>query len=134
MGGKLVITVRFNPEGTEAELYRKIQQGKRSAGLSTPEYVKAVFSEYFDSIAKQNDDRRILQGIREECSRMADRLEKMIKRELQEKEADLIRTISMAGGNISMPGNISTENQREVLLPEMSGEIPEEALSFLDKY
>ena len=128
MGEKLVITVRFNPEGTEAELYRKIQQGKRCAGLSTPEYVKSVLSGYFAGVERQNDGRIVLQEIRE----AADRLEKVIKEELQEKEADLIRAIGRAGG--SMPEDISVEEQKGARLPEMSGEIPQGALDFLDGF
>lgn len=128
MGEKLVITVRFNPEGTEAELYRKIQQGKQCAGLSTPEYVKSVLSGYFAGVERQNDGRIVLQEIRE----AADRLEKVIKEELQEKEADLIRAIGRAGG--SMPEDISVEEQKGARLPEMSGEIPQGALDFLDGF
>lgn len=128
MGEKLVITVRFNPEGTEAELYRKIQQGKRCAGLSTPEYVKSVLSGYFAGVERENDGRIILQEIRE----AADRLEKVIKKELQEKEADLIRAIGRAGGSMPEPEDISVEEQKGARLPEMSGEIPQGALDFLD--
>lgn len=109
MGEKLVITVRFNPEGTEAELYRKIQQGKRCAGLPTPEYVKSVLSGYFAGVERENDVRIIVQEIRE----AADRLEKVIKEELQEKEADLIRAIGRTGGSMPMPEDISAENQEE---------------------
>lgn len=126
MGEKLVITVRFNPEGTEAELYRKIQQEKRCAGLSTPEYVKSVLSEHFAGVERENDGRIILQEIRE----AADRLEKVIKEELQEKEADLIRAI----GSMPMPEDISVEEQKGARLPEMSGEIPQGALDFLDGF
>ena len=130
MGEKLVITVRFNPEGTEAELYRKIQQGKRCAGLSTPEYVKSVLSGYFAGVERENDGRIILQEIRE----AADRLEKVIKKELQEKEADLIRAIGRAGGSMPEPEDISVEEQKGARLPEMSGEIPQGALDFLDGF
>lgn len=129
MGDKLVVTVRFNPEGTEAELYRKIQQGKRCAGLSTPEYVKSVLSGYFAGVERENGDRIILQEIRE----AADRLEKVIKEELQEKE-DLIRAIGRAGGSMPMPEDISVEEQKGARLPEMSGEIPQGALDFLDGF
>lgn len=134
MGEKLVITVRFNPEGTEAELYRKIQQGKRCAGLSTPEYVKSVLSEHFASMERQNDSRIILQEIRDGYAVMADRLEKVIKKELQEKETDLIRAVGRAGGSMPEPEDISVEGQKGARLPEMSGEIPQGALDFLDGF
>ena len=130
MGEKLVITVRFNPEGAEAELYRKIQQGKRCAGLSTPEYVKLVLSGYFAGVERENGDRIILQEIRE----AADRLEKVIKEELQEKEADLIRAVGRTGGSMPEPEDISVEEQKGARLPEMSGEIPQGALDFLDGF
>lgn len=130
MGEKLVITVRFNPEGTEAELYRKIQEGKRHAGLSTPEYVKSVLLGYFAGVERENGERIILQEIR----KAADRLEKVIKEELQEKEADLIRAIGRAGGSMPEPEDISVEEQKGARLPEMSGEIPQGALDFLDGF
>lgn len=130
MGEKLVVTVRFNPEGTEAELYRKIQQGKRCAGLSTPEYVKAVLSEYFAGMERQDDDRSILQEIR----KATDRLEEAIKKELQEKEESLIRAIGRTGSSMSGPEDMSIEGQKGARLPEMSGEIPQEALDFLNKF
>lgn len=130
MGDKLVVTVRFNPEGTEAELYRKIQEGKRRAGLSTPEYVKSVLSGHFDELERQDGGQIILQEIKE----AADRLEKVIRKELQEKEADLIRAIGRAGGSMPMPEDISVEGQKGARLPEMSGEIPQGALDFLDGF
>lgn len=38
MGDKFVATVRFHTEGVEAELYRRLMDGKREAGLSMPDY------------------------------------------------------------------------------------------------
>lgn len=129
MGEKLVITVRFNPEGREAALYGKILQGKQSAGLSTPEYVKAVLSEYFDSMERQDKDRELLNVVREECAAVAERLEKVMERVLEEKAAGLA---GAAGGDIRVSEEDAAEGRYGARLPKAGMELPEGALDFLD--
>lgn len=132
MGGKLIIMIRFNLEGREAELYRKIQQGKRSAGLSTPEYVKSVLLGYFEDLERQKEEQTVLWEIREECCMMAERLGNAVRQGLQEHEAVMIRAIG--GNDLSLQEKLSGESQAGTRLPEISEKIPEGALSFLDKY
>lgn len=48
MGDKFVATVRFHTEGVEAELYRRLMDGKREAGLFMPDYIKQILKEYFE--------------------------------------------------------------------------------------
>lgn len=131
MGGKLIITVRFNPEGREAELYRKIFQGKRSAGLSMPEYVKAVLSEYFDRTEKQDKDRELLKEVRAECAVMTKKLEETMVRILEEKAAGLV---NVAGGDIPESKENAADCRYGARLPEAGMELPQEALDFLDKF
>ena len=42
MGDKFVATVRFHTEGVEAELYGRLMEGKKEAGLSVPDYMKQI--------------------------------------------------------------------------------------------
>lgn len=56
MGDKYVATVRFHTEGVEAELYRKLMDGKKEAGLSVPDYIKQILKEYFEN--KDREDSR----------------------------------------------------------------------------
>lgn len=134
MGEKLVITVRFNPEGTEAELYRKIQLGKQTAGLSTPECIKAVLSGYFDSMHKKDEEQGVLQEIRAECVMIEERLEKAIKQGQQEQEVNLGRLISTLACNMPITQENIPDSGKEARLPDVSREIPQGALDFLDRF
>ena len=49
MGDKYVATVRFHMEGMEAELYGRLMEGKKEAGLSVPDYIKQILKEYFEN-------------------------------------------------------------------------------------
>ena len=52
MGDKFVATVRFHTEGVEAELYGRLMEGKKEAGLSVPDYMKQILKEYQDGREK----------------------------------------------------------------------------------
>ena len=56
MGDKYVATVRFHTEGVEAELYGRLMEGKKEAGLSVPDYIKQILKEYFEN--KDQEDSR----------------------------------------------------------------------------
>ena len=133
MADKLIATIRFNTEGVEADLYQKIQEGKEKAGLSVPEYVKKILLEHFESEERREKERSILYEIREEYQEMARRLEKAVSRSIQRHDAVLLDAISKMGGISPLQTGVLPEEQMEAQLPEVSGEVPEGALDFLNQ-
>ena len=133
MADKLIATIRFNTEGVEADLYQKIQEGKEKAGLSVPEYVKKILLEHFESEERCEKEHSILYEIREEYQEMARRLEKAVSRSIQRHDAVLVDAISKMGGISPMQADVLPEEQMEAQLPEVSGDVPEGALDFLNQ-
>lgn len=132
MGNKSVVTIRFQVAGAEAELYRKIQEEKRKAGLSASEYVKRTLSEYFIDEEKREKTDMAIRGIREECQGMMGRVEEAIRCGIQEHDAALI---GILGKIKALPAEPEKSNKEEsARLPEESNNIPEGALDFLEKF
>lgn len=133
MADKLIATIRFNTEGVESDLYQKIQEGKEKAGLSVPEYVKKILLEHFESEERCEKEHSILYEIREEYQEMAQRLEKAVSQSIQRHDAVLLEAINkMSGINPSQTG-VLLGDQMDAKLPEVSGEVPEGALDFLNQ-
>ena len=124
MGDKYVATVRFHTEGVEAELYGRIMEGKKEAGLSVPDYIKQILKEYFEN--KDWEDSR-----NEWLEQFGWEIAKVVERTVRN---------CISGGNVNAMGTGATlmadteaaDNQEEAGLPEQSEEIPEGALDFLD--
>lgn len=133
MGKKFVISIRFHAEGVEADLYRRIQNGKQKAGLSAPEYVKEILSEYFREGKKRNEAEQVLQEIREEYRDMIGCVERTICHSIQEHDAILIGALHKMGGTAVSGDAISTK-QDTAQLPKESRDIPKEALNFLEGF
>lgn len=133
MADKLIATIRFNTEGVESELYRKIQEGKEKAGLSVPEYVKKILLEYFESEERCEQERSVLYEIREEYQEMARRLEKAVSQGIRRHDEVLLEAISKLNGAGLSTMNILPGEQIEAQLPKTSGEVPEGALDFLNQ-
>lgn len=134
MGDKLVATVRFNTDGVEAELYQKIQQGKQAAGLSVPEYMKAILLEYFEKMERQKEERSVLQEIRGEYREMVGQLEKVFRQSLQEHDAVLLGAINRLGAVAVLAEDVSADDKESAKLPETSEEIPAGVLDFLESF
>lgn len=134
MSEKLITTIRFNPDGVEAELYQKIQQGKQLAGLSAPEYVKTILFEYFEHEERQREEKSVLQEIREEYQKMANQLEKVVRQSIQEHDAVLLVAVNRFGSTVPTPQELPIDNLANAKLPEAGEEIPEGALDFLDRF
>ena len=124
MGDKYVATVRFHTEGVEAELYGRIMEGKKEAGLSVPDYIKQILKEYFENKDREDSRNKWLEQFGWEIARV---VEQAVKK-------------CISGGNVNAMGTdtvlmADTEeanNLEEAGLPEQSEEIPEGALDFLD--
>ena len=124
MGDKYVATVRFHTEGVEAELYGRLMEGKKEAGLSVPDYIKQILKEYFEN--KDWEDSR-----NEWLEQFGWEIAKVVERAVRN---------CISGGNVNAMGIGATlmadteaaDNQEEAGLPEQSEEIPEGALDFLD--
>jgi hypothetical protein len=124
MGDKYVATVRFHTEGVEAELYGRLMEGKKEAGLSVPDYIKQILKEYFEN--KDWEDSR-----NEWLEQFGWEIAKVVERTVRN---------CISGGNVNAMGTGATlmadteaaDNQEEAGLPEQSEEIPEGALDFLD--
>ena len=124
MGDKNVATVRFHTEGVEAELYGRLMEGKKEAGLSVPDYIKQILKEYFEN--KDWEDSR-----NEWLEQFGWEIAKVVERTVRN---------CISGGNVNAMGTGATlmadteaaDNQEEAGLPEQSEEIPEGALDFLD--
>ena len=133
MADKLIATIRFNAEGVESDLYQKIQEGREKAGLSVPEYVKKILLEHFENEERDEQTRSVIYEIREEYQEMARRLEKAVNQSIQRHDAVLLEAINkMSGINPSQTG-VLLGDQMDAKLPEVSGEVPEGALDFLNQ-
>lgn len=133
MADKLIATIRFNTEGVEADLYQKIQESREKAGLSVPEFVKKVLLEHFENEERCEKERSVLYEIREEYQEMARRLEKTVSQSIQKHDAVLLEAINKMGGIIPPQTVILPEERIDARLPEMSREVPEGALDFLNQ-
>lgn len=133
MGNKHVVSIRFHMEGLEADLYRRIQAGKEDAGLSMPEYVKNILSEYFRDLEKRNEAEQVLQEIRLEYRDMIGRVERTIRQSIQEHDAILIGALGKMNGKV-VSAEMDNKEADTAELPEEGGEIPKEALDFLDGF
>ena len=133
MADKLIATIRFNAEGVESDLYQKIQEGREKAGLSVPEYVKKILLEHFENEERDEQTRSVIYEIREEYQEMARRLEKAVSRSIQRHDAVLLDAISKMGGISPIQADVLPEEQMEAQLPEISREVPEGALDFLNQ-
>ncbi len=133
MADKLIVTIRFNTEGVESDLYRKILEGRDKAGLSVPEYVKKILFEHFETEDRCEKERSVLYEIREEYQEMARRLEKAVSQSIQRHDAVLLEAINRMGGIIPPQTGVLPEERMDAKLPEVSGEVPEGALDFLNQ-
>ena len=123
MGDKYVATVRFHMEGMEAELYGRLMEGKKEAGLSVPDYIKQILKEYFENKDRESSWNEWLEQFGREITGIVERV---------------VRNC-ISGGNLNAMGTgtalmADTEeaaNREEAGLPEQSEEIPEGALDFL---
>ena len=124
MGDKYVATVRFHTEGVEADLYGRLMEGKKEAGLSVPDFIKQILKEYFENKDREDSRNEWLEQFGWEIARVVEQA---------------VRNC-ISGGNVNAMGIGATlmadteaaDNQEEAGLPEQSEEIPEGALDFLD--
>lgn len=124
MGDKYVATVRFHMEGVEAELYGRLMEGKKEAGLSVPDYIKQILKEYFESKDREDSRNEWLKQFGVEITGIVERA---------------VRNC-ISGGNVNAMGTSAAlmadaeevDNREEAGLPEQSEEIPEGALDFMD--
>lgn len=133
MADKLIATIRFNTEGVESDLYRKIQESREKAGLSVPEFVKKILLEHFENEERGEKERSVLYEIREEYQEMAQRLEKTVSQSIRRHDVVLLEAINKMGGINLLKTDILTEGQMDARLPEISGKVPEGALDFLNQ-
>ena len=133
MADKLIATIRFNAEGVESDLYQKIQEGREKAGLSVPEYVKKILLEHFENEERDEQTRSVIYEIREEYQEMAQRLEKAVSQSIQRHDAVLLEAINKMSGISPSQTGVLLGDQMDAKLPEVSGEVPEGALDFLNQ-
>ncbi len=133
MADKLIAIIRFNTEGVESDLYRKIQESREKAGLSVPEFVKKILLEHFENEERGEKERSVLYEIREEYQEMAQRLEKVVSQSIRRHDVVLLEAINKMGGINLLKTDILTEGQMDARLPEISGKVPEGALDFLNQ-
>lgn len=124
MGDKYVATVRFHTEGVEAELYGRLMDGKREAGLSVPDYIKQILKEYFRDKDKEDEQNEWLERFREE---MADVVEQTVRKCISGCNVNVME-ISTA----LMADTEAADRPEEAGLPAQSEEVPEGALDFLN--
>lgn len=124
MGDKYVATVRFHTEGVEAELYRRLMDGKKEAGLSVPDYIKQILREYFEDKDREDEQNEWLEWLREE---MADVVEQAVRKGIGACNVNVLGT-----GTALMPDTEAADDREETGLPAQSEEIPEGALDFLN--
>lgn len=134
MENKLAATIRFHPDGEEAELYRKIQEGKEAAGLSLSEYVKKILQGYFADAQKRQDAEDILQEIREEYRIMAERIERIIRSSIQEHDAAVLEALEKMGAEAFVSHNEDSRELEQEGLPKESSEVPEGTMDFLNGF
>ena len=124
MGDKYVATVRFHTEGVEAELYRRLMDGKKEAGLSVPDYIKQILKEYFENKDRENEQSEWLERFLEE---MADVVEQAVRKCVGACNVNVMGT-----GTALMAYTEAADSREEAGLPAQSEEIPEGALDFLN--
>ena len=124
MGDKYVATVRFHMEGVEAELYGRIMEGKKEAGLSVPDYIKQILREYFENKDREDEQSEWLERFLEE---MADIVEQVVRKCVGACNVNVMET-----GTVLMADTEAADSKEEAGLPAQSEEIPEGALDFLN--
>lgn len=124
MGDKYVATVRFHTEGVEAELYRRLMEGKKEAGLSVPDYIKQILREYFENRDREDEQSEWLERFLEE---MADVVEQAVRKCIGACNVNIMGT-----GTALMVDTEAAGRREEAGLPAQSEEIPEGALDFLN--
>lgn len=124
MGDKYVATVRFHTEGVEAELYGRLMDGKREAGLSVPDYIKQILKEYFQNKDREDEQNEWLEQFREE---IVAAVEQAIRKCIRECNVNIMGT-----GTAPIADTETEDSEEEAGLPAQSEEIPEGALDFLD--
>lgn len=123
MGDKYVATVRFHTEGVEAELYGRLMEGKKEAGLSVPDYIKQILKEYFEGRDRRDEQNEWLGQFREE---IVGAVEQAVRKCIRECNANII------GTGAALIADTEAEDSEEAGLPAQSEEMPEGALDFLD--
>lgn len=133
MGKKSVLAIRFQAEGAEAELYRKIQEGREASGLSAPEYVKKILLDHFMDGEERDGAEKVLKEIREEYRETIRRVERTVHRSMQEHDAILLGALGRVNGTVA---SVESDDDRkeDAVLPEEGRDIPEGALDFLDGF
>ena len=124
MGDKYVATVRFHTEGVEAELYGRLMEGKKEAGLSVPDYIKQILKEYFEDKDREDEQNEWLERFREE---IVDAVEQAVRKCFGACNVNVMGT-----GTAFRADAEAADSREEAGLPEQSEEIPEGALDFLD--
>ncbi|RKI37935.1 hypothetical protein D7V86_21675 [bacterium D16-51] len=124
MGDKYVATVRFHTEGVEAELYGRLMEGKKEAGLSVPDYIKQILKEYFENKDREDSRNEWLEQFGWEIAKV---VEQTVKKCISGDNVN-----AMGTGTALMADTEEADNIEEAGLPEQSEEIPEGALDFLD--
>ena len=124
MGDKYVATVRFHMEGVEAELYGRLMEGKKEAGLSVPDYIKQILKEYFENKDRESSWNEWLEQFGREIAKI---VEQAIRNCISGGNVNVMET-----GTVLVAGTEAVDNLEEAGLPEQSEEIPEGALDFLD--
>lgn len=124
MGDKYVATVRFHTEGVEAELYERLMEGKKEAGLSVPDYIKQILKEYFENKDREDSRNEWLEQFGGEIARV---VEQAVKKCISGGNVN-----AMGTGTAHVADTEEVDNLEEAGLPEQSEEIPEGALDFLD--
>lgn len=123
MGGKRVISLRFNTEGIEGELYEKIQQGRMRAKLSLPDYVKVVLHKYFHGLEKQNFEQEILYEVQ--------KLSGQVERLTEQQKTMLMGANGNWQGKLLPVNEYSFERLKDADLPDEGEDIPSGVLDFL---
>ncbi len=124
MGDKYVATVWFHTDGVEAELYGRLMDGKREAGISVPDYIKQILKEYFQDKDREDEQNEWLERFRKE---MADAVEQAVRKCIRECNVNIVGT-----GTALIADTEAADGEEEAGLPAQSEEIPEGALDFLD--
>lgn len=132
MGDRFVATVRFHTEGVEAELYQRLLEGKREAGLSVPDYIEQILAKYFADEDRRHMQDGLLEQFHGECQDMLAGIETTFHRCFKEHNAAVMGTLAGMANTALPEDSMAASQQGYARLPEESGEIPEGALDFLD--
>ncbi len=108
----------------EAELYGRLMDGKREAGLSMPDYIKQILKEYFEDRDREDEHNEWLERFWEE---MANVVEQAVRKCIGGCNMNVMET-----GTALMADTEVADSGEEAGLPAQSEEIPEGALDFLD--